>query len=181
VCGPRRSAQKKRLAFSKKGKSKSFGTSILAPKHSCIQYEPNRPASRREYGGCAERGDESEICDCERKRQSETGDGYRSATGGRDWAVQRHAISRYGSNVQLNDPVRERRVFIVQSSCPPVDQHVMEALAIADACRRAAASSVTWIAPYFGYARSDKRRGGANSSNGPVLRLRFASAKLRSG
>jgi ribose-phosphate pyrophosphokinase len=84
-------------------------------------------------------------------------------------------------NVQLNDPVRERRVFIVQSSCPPVDQHVMEALAIADACRRAAASSVTWIAPYFGYARSDKRRGGANSSNGPVLRLRFASAKLRSG
>jgi len=45
----------------------------------------------------------------------------------------------------------------------------------------APASSVTWIAPYFGYARSDKRRGGANSSNGPVLRLRFASAKLRSG
>ena len=63
-------------------------------------------------------------------------------------------------NVQLNEPVRERRVFIVQSSCPPVDQHVMEVLAIADACRRAAASSITWIAPYFGYARSDKRRGG---------------------
>jgi ribose-phosphate pyrophosphokinase len=35
----------------------------------------------------------------------------------------------------------------------------MEAFAIADACRRAAASSITWIAPYFGYARSDKRRG----------------------
>ena len=50
-------------------------------------------------------------------------------------------------------------VFIVQSSCPPVDERAMEAFAIADACRRAAASSITWIAPYFGYARSDKRKG----------------------
>jgi ribose-phosphate pyrophosphokinase len=63
-------------------------------------------------------------------------------------------------NVQLEEPVRQRCVFIVQSSCPPVDQHVMEVFGIADACRRAAASSITWIAPYFGYARSDKRRGG---------------------
>jgi ribose-phosphate pyrophosphokinase len=62
-------------------------------------------------------------------------------------------------NVQLDDPVRDRHVFIVQSSCPPVDEHAMEAFAIADACRRDAASSITWIAPYFGYARSDKRRG----------------------
>jgi ribose-phosphate pyrophosphokinase len=61
-------------------------------------------------------------------------------------------------NVQLEDPVREHRVFIVQSSCPPVDQHVMEVFAVADACRRAAASGITWIAPYFGYARSDKRQ-----------------------
>jgi ribose-phosphate pyrophosphokinase len=62
-------------------------------------------------------------------------------------------------NVQLDEPVRDRRVFIVQSSCPPVDERTMEAFAIADACRRAAASVITWIAPYFGYARSDKRRG----------------------
>jgi ribose-phosphate pyrophosphokinase len=62
-------------------------------------------------------------------------------------------------NVQLDEPVRERRVFIVQSSCPPVDEHAMEVFAIADACRRAAASAITWIAPYFGYARSDKRKG----------------------
>ena len=72
-------------------------------------------------------------------------------------------------NVQLNEPVRERRVFIVQSSCPPVDQHVMEVLAIADVCRRAAASSVTWIAPYFGYARSDKRRGGRTPIMGRLV------------
>ena len=72
-------------------------------------------------------------------------------------------------NVQLNEPVRERRVFIVQSSCPPVDQHIMEVLAIADACRRAAASSITWIAPYFGYARSDKRRGGRTPIMGRLV------------
>ena len=62
-------------------------------------------------------------------------------------------------NVQLDESVRSRDVFIVQSSCPPVNERAMEAFAIADACRRDAASSITWIAPYFGYARSDKRRG----------------------
>jgi ribose-phosphate pyrophosphokinase len=62
-------------------------------------------------------------------------------------------------NVRWDEPVRDRRVFIVQSSCPPVDQHLMEIFAVADASRRAAASGITWIAPYFGYARSDKRRG----------------------
>jgi ribose-phosphate pyrophosphokinase len=62
-------------------------------------------------------------------------------------------------NVRWDEPVRDSRVFIVQSSCPPVDQRLMEIFAIADACRRAAASGITWIAPYFGYARSDKRRG----------------------
>ena len=62
-------------------------------------------------------------------------------------------------NVQLDEPVRDRHIFIVQSSCPLVDEHAMEAFAIADACRRAAASRITWVAPYFGYARSDKRRG----------------------
>jgi ribose-phosphate pyrophosphokinase len=61
-------------------------------------------------------------------------------------------------NVQLDEPVRDRQVFIVQSSCPPVDERAMEAFAIADACRRAGASAITWIAPYFGYARSDKRK-----------------------
>jgi ribose-phosphate pyrophosphokinase len=72
-------------------------------------------------------------------------------------------------NVQLDEPVRDRRVFIVQSSCPPVDEHVMEAFAIADACRRAAAFSITWIAPYFGYARSDKRKGRRTALMGRLM------------
>jgi ribose-phosphate pyrophosphokinase len=62
-------------------------------------------------------------------------------------------------NIRLDEAVRERGVFIIQSSSPPVDQHTMEVFAIADACRRAAASGITWIAPYLGYARSDNRRG----------------------
>ncbi|HEX7518053.1 MAG TPA: ribose-phosphate pyrophosphokinase [Chthoniobacterales bacterium] len=72
-------------------------------------------------------------------------------------------------NVRLDEPVRERRVFIIQSSCPPVDEHAMEVFAIADACRRAAASVITWIAPYFGYGRSDKRRGRRTAVMGRVM------------
>jgi ribose-phosphate pyrophosphokinase len=72
-------------------------------------------------------------------------------------------------NVRLDEPVRERRVFVIQSSHPPVDQHVMEVFAIADACRRVAASSVTWLAPYFGYARSGKRQGRRSAIMGRLL------------
>jgi ribose-phosphate pyrophosphokinase len=62
-------------------------------------------------------------------------------------------------NVQVDEPVRDREVIIVQSSCPPVNERAMEAFAIADACRRDAARDITWVTPYFGYARSDKRQG----------------------
>jgi len=72
-------------------------------------------------------------------------------------------------NIRLDDPVRERELFIVQSSCPPVDQNVMEVFAIADACRRAGAASITWIAPYFGYARSDTRQGRRSAIMGKLL------------
>lgn len=60
-------------------------------------------------------------------------------------------------NVQLLEPVRHRAVFIVQSTSPPVNDHLVELLAFVDACRRSAATSITAIIPYFGYARSDKR------------------------
>ncbi|HEX7421013.1 MAG TPA: ribose-phosphate pyrophosphokinase [Thermoanaerobaculia bacterium] len=59
--------------------------------------------------------------------------------------------------VHLNDSVRKREVFIIQPTSPPVNDHLMELLAFADACRRAAASRVVAVIPYFGYARSDKR------------------------
>jgi ribose-phosphate pyrophosphokinase len=61
--------------------------------------------------------------------------------------------------VQLHEPVRLKEVFLVQPISPPVNDHLVELLALADACRRAAAACITAIVPYFGYARSDKRRG----------------------
>ncbi|HXG94064.1 MAG TPA: ribose-phosphate pyrophosphokinase [Blastocatellia bacterium] len=61
--------------------------------------------------------------------------------------------------VRLDEPVRRKEVFIVQPTSPPVNENLMELLAFADACRRAAAAHVTAIIPYFGYARSDKRHG----------------------
>lgn len=61
--------------------------------------------------------------------------------------------------VGLDEPVRGRDVFIVQSTSPPVNESLVELLAFADACRRAAARRITAIIPYFGYARQDKRQG----------------------
>lgn len=64
------------------------------------------------------------------------------------------------TGVALDVPVRGRDVFVVQPTAPPVNDHLVELLAFADACRRSAAGRVTAVVPYFGYARSDKRHGG---------------------
>ncbi|MGA7954165.1 MAG: ribose-phosphate pyrophosphokinase [Gloeobacterales cyanobacterium] len=62
-------------------------------------------------------------------------------------------------SVRLLEKVRRKEVFIVQSTSPPVDEHLMELLVLVDACRRAAAARITAVIPYFGYARADKRNG----------------------
>ena len=59
--------------------------------------------------------------------------------------------------VEVHENVRGRDVFIVQSTCPPVNDNLMELLVLADACRRASAASITAVIPYFGYARQDRR------------------------
>jgi ribose-phosphate pyrophosphokinase len=72
------------------------------------------------------------------------------------------AIERFPDgeiSVCLGEPVRGREVFIVQPTSPPVNDHLVELLAIIDACRRSAARRITAIIPYFGYSRSDKRHG----------------------
>src|SRR5262245_19936089 len=63
------------------------------------------------------------------------------------------------TSVRLDEPVRGREVFIVQPTSPPVNEHLVELLAFADACRRASAAHVTTIIPYFGSARSYARPG----------------------
>lgn len=63
------------------------------------------------------------------------------------------------SSVRLLESVRRKEVYVVQPTCPPVNDHLVELLAFADSCRRSAAARVTAIVPYFGYSRSDKRHG----------------------
>lgn len=60
-------------------------------------------------------------------------------------------------NVEIMENIRGREVFIIQSTCPPVNDNLMELLIMADACRRASAGSITAVIPYFGYARQDRR------------------------
>jgi ribose-phosphate pyrophosphokinase len=59
--------------------------------------------------------------------------------------------------VELMENVRGRDVFLVQPTCPPANDNLMELLVMADACRRASAARITAVVPYFGYARQDRR------------------------
>jgi ribose-phosphate pyrophosphokinase len=60
-------------------------------------------------------------------------------------------------NVEILENVRGRDVYIVQSTCPPVNDNLMELLVMADALRRASSARITAVVPYFGYARQDRR------------------------
>ncbi|GAA3922775.1 ribose-phosphate pyrophosphokinase [Litoribacillus peritrichatus] len=59
--------------------------------------------------------------------------------------------------VELNENVRGKDVFIVQSTCVPTNDNIMELIIMADALRRASAARITAVVPYFGYARQDRR------------------------
>ena len=59
--------------------------------------------------------------------------------------------------LEIMENVRGRDVYIVQSTCPPVNDNLMELLVMADALRRASAGRITAVIPYFGYARQDRR------------------------
>lgn len=72
-------------------------------------------------------------------------------------------------SVRLGEPVRRKEVGILQPIGPPANDHLVELLLFADACRRAAASRVTAIVPYLGYARSDKRHGRREAIGGRVV------------
>jgi ribose-phosphate pyrophosphokinase len=59
--------------------------------------------------------------------------------------------------VEILENVRGKDVFIIQSTCAPTNNHLMELMLIADAIRRASAMRITAVIPYFGYARQDRR------------------------
>ena len=60
-------------------------------------------------------------------------------------------------SVSLEETVRGADVFLVQSTCKPVNNNLMELLVMTDACRRASAGRITAVIPYFGYARQDRK------------------------
>ncbi len=59
--------------------------------------------------------------------------------------------------VKINENIRKRDIFIVQPTCPPTNQNLMELLIMVDAAKRASAESITAVIPFFGYARQDRK------------------------
>lgn len=61
------------------------------------------------------------------------------------------------SFVKINENIRGQDVFIIQSTCPPTNHHLMELLIMIDAARRASAQRITAVLPFYGYARQDRK------------------------
>ena len=69
-------------------------------------------------------------------------------------------VSRFSEGeirIKINEDVRGRDIFIVQPTCPPVNDNVIELLIMIDAFRRASARRITAVLPYYGYARQDRK------------------------
>jgi ribose-phosphate pyrophosphokinase len=65
--------------------------------------------------------------------------------------------------VQIQESIRGCDVYLIQPSCQPVNDHLMELLIMIDACRRASARQITAVIPYYGYARADRKTAGRES------------------
>ncbi len=69
-------------------------------------------------------------------------------------------VSRFSDGeigVKVHENVRGKDVFVIQPTCPPVNENLIELLIVLDALRRASASRITAVIPYFGYARQDRK------------------------
>lgn len=65
--------------------------------------------------------------------------------------------------IQIQESIRGCDVYLIQPTCQPVNDHLMELLIMIDACRRASARQVTAVIPYYGYARADRKTAGRES------------------
>ena len=83
--------------------------------------------------------------------------------------IQVGAFSDGETSIEISQNIRGMDVFLVQSTYQPGNEHLMQLLLMADACKRASAQSVSAVIPYFGYSRQDRR---PRNTRGPV------SAKL---
>ncbi|MDR3346544.1 MAG: ribose-phosphate pyrophosphokinase [Campylobacteraceae bacterium] len=68
-----------------------------------------------------------------------------------------HTFSDGEISVQISESVRGKDIFIIQSTCSPANNNLMELLILTDALRRSSANSITAVVPYFGYARQDRK------------------------
>lgn len=82
------------------------------------------------------------------------------------------------TRVELNENVRGRDVFILQSTSPPTNDNLMEILVMSDALHRASASRITAVIPYFGYARQDRR---VRSARVPITARLVADMLAKAG
>ena len=71
--------------------------------------------------------------------------------------VRLYNFSDGESGCQIEENVRGGDVYVVQPTCPPVNNNLMEMLILLDACRRSSASRITAVMPYFGYGRQDRK------------------------
>jgi len=72
-------------------------------------------------------------------------------------------VTRFADNeiwVEIKENIRGEDVFLVQSTCNPANDNLMELLILVDACKRASAGRITTVIPYFGYARQDRKPAG---------------------
>ncbi|MCP4411583.1 MAG: ribose-phosphate pyrophosphokinase [Gammaproteobacteria bacterium] len=77
-----------------------------------------------------------------------------------DISIADATIKRFSDgeiDIEINENVRGQDVFIIQSTCSPANENLMELVIMADALRRASAARITAVVPYFGYARQDRR------------------------
>ncbi len=74
--------------------------------------------------------------------------------------VGKAVVTRFSDGeimVEINENVRGKDVFVLQSTCAPTNDHLMEVMLMVDALKRASAGRITAVVPYFGYSRQDRR------------------------
>ena len=92
--------------------------------------------------------------------------------------IQVKEFSDGETSVEISENIRGMDVFLIQSTCSPANQHLMQLLLMADACKRASAKSISAVIPYFGYSRQDRR---PRNSRGPVSAKLVADLIEKSG
>ncbi|MEO0409654.1 MAG: ribose-phosphate diphosphokinase, partial [Cyanobacteria bacterium P01_A01_bin.135] len=109
---------------------------------------------------------------CERKKSPITSRRFRLFSGSANFSLAHDIAAYLGLElspmtrkrfadkeiyVQIQESIRGCDVYLVQPTCAPVNDHLMELMIMIDACRRASARQVTAVIPYYGYARSDRK------------------------